>query len=589
MAGDAAIRPRYLARSVVRHPPPTASGRDDMGSSYSNVTLRGPERDRIISALQRRGRDAFVGPAENGCVVVFDEESENDPAAVAVLARELTRELGGVALGATVADDDVLYASLARDGEVLDEYDSCPGYFDGTEAPPSGGDAARLCEAFGVPGARERVEAILRAPAKEGDYVFETARHADLARALGLPGHSAGLGFEYVYQGDAGELEGEMTPVGYAAEEEPDDERGVEDLVRERLERFAPEAVAQIDAMHAAHRHPAHGYFRALAAGDAAAVRALFAGEPLLDDPFSGRVQGDAALAAHMESVRPLFAGSTTHYAPLALIETPERFVAAGQLTLASRGSVTMLPVACVCERAEGEALREIRAYYSPGILTGTRGERPPLFEPAPDLSLPDAVARHVAALAADDLDALVATYDATCLAPLPLPLFNPADAVRRQYGAMVGKGGSIVLQPCLATADAASCAVEYVTTRWDGSDVPAQAGLVVFQLRGDRICQAQVYADLGPAQVGFGAGAGAGFPGLGALSGLAGGLPGMPGGMSIDLEQVQQMMQNLQQMLGQQMGALGGGAGMFGGLESLLGGLTDDDEEEDGEEGDER
>jgi RNA polymerase sigma factor (sigma-70 family) len=45
-----------------------------MGSSYSNITLQGPERDRIIQALEARGRQAYVGPASGGFVVVFETQ-----------------------------------------------------------------------------------------------------------------------------------------------------------------------------------------------------------------------------------------------------------------------------------------------------------------------------------------------------------------------------------------------------------------------------------------------------------------------------------------------------------------------------------
>jgi hypothetical protein len=568
-----------------------------MGSSYSNLTLRGPERDRIVSALRARGRDAFVGPAENGCVVVFDEASENDPSAVAALAAELTGELGGVALGLTVHDEDIVYLSLARDGRVLDEYDSCPGYFSGDEAPPTGGDAALLCEAFCVPGARERVEEILRAPAKEGDYFYETARHADLAEALGLPEHAVSLGYEYVYQGEAEDLESELTPVGAATATSED--RDVDELERERLRRTDPDAAAWLDAMRAAQQHPAHGYFRALAAGDVTALRALFAGGPALDDPLSGRVEGEAALAAHVTAIGGYFAGATAHYAPSGLIEAAERVVATGQVVLAKRGSVVTLPVASVWDRAGAGGFTACRAYYSLGVLTGKRGERPPVLDPADGAPLPDVITRHLQALAADDVAALIATYDRTCLSPLGLPFFDPEDTVRRHYGAMLGQDGSVVLQPCTVTADEASCAVEYVATRWDGSDVPAQAGLALYKLREGRICQVQVYADLAPEPEGMDSQAGFGFEGIGSLmSGLTGGVPG--GGAPLDMAQLQQMMEGVQQMLSEQIGRPGGasalfeslgqlgglgGAGGFGDLLAGLQGLEDDDDDEEEEE----
>ena len=60
----------------------------------------------------------------------------------------------------------------------------------------------------------EAVERILRAPWKEGDYEFESARLYDLAEALGLPDYAVGVGYNYIYQGDEEELEDELLHVG---------------------------------------------------------------------------------------------------------------------------------------------------------------------------------------------------------------------------------------------------------------------------------------------------------------------------------------------------------------------------------------
>lgn len=45
-----------------------------MGSFYTNYTLRGPGQPAVLAALA--GRSAFVTPARDGRVVVFDQESD---------------------------------------------------------------------------------------------------------------------------------------------------------------------------------------------------------------------------------------------------------------------------------------------------------------------------------------------------------------------------------------------------------------------------------------------------------------------------------------------------------------------------------
>lgn len=604
-----------------------------MGASYSNITLHGPERDRIIQALEARGRQAYVGPATGGVVVVFDEQSDDDPDVGAELARELTGELKGVALVATVHDDDIFLYSLVRDGQVVDEYNSAPGYFDGGDAPPEGGDAALLASVFGA-GNQAAVERVLRHPAKSGDYMYETARHADLFEVLGLPEHAVGAGFGYIYQGDEEDLEPELARVGFG-DDEAEGPGAQMDLLQRRITRVpgGAEMMAQMEAAAEKLRGPAHGYFPALLAGDAAAVRALFEGEPVLDDPVSGRVEGAAAVDAHVAAAHARFAGGRVSYMGTGLAESPERVIAHGQLTGQVAGDVVMLPCACVWERGPGGGFRELRAYWSPAGLKAQRGERAPILPPQPGLPLPEPVGTHLAALAADDLPGVLGTYDPTCLAPVPVPWLDPEDTVRRQYGAQVGEQGAVVLTPCVVTEAEATCAVEFVTTKWDGADVPAQAGLAIYELRGGKVCQVHVFGDLAPSPAaGLGAlgamgggmgmggmggfdmgamGAMGGMPGLGGMGGLAGGMPGLEG-MQLSPEQMQEamdeamrllssgnmgdIMKNLQQMMGGMQGMPGGlnGFGIEGvpgtpGMEALFanfGGMDAagwDDEEDDG------
>ena len=93
---------------------------------------------------------------------------------------------------------------LYQNGELADEYDSAPGYFDAQAEPsdPAGGDAEKLCAAFGA-SAIVDVENILRKSAFDDDgYTFEVERHADLVRALGIPSFGVGSGFRSVSEGE---------------------------------------------------------------------------------------------------------------------------------------------------------------------------------------------------------------------------------------------------------------------------------------------------------------------------------------------------------------------------------------------------
>jgi hypothetical protein len=159
-----------------------------MGGFYTNYTLRGPSQKAVAGALA--GRKAMVSPESSGCVVAYDEASDDqDGEAIAALASHLSGTLRCPVLAVLDHDDDILWYQLYENGKLTDEYDSTPGYFDPSAEPsaPAGGDAQRLCCAFGATDVAD-VEAILRKSSFDDDgYVFAHERHADLVRALGIP------------------------------------------------------------------------------------------------------------------------------------------------------------------------------------------------------------------------------------------------------------------------------------------------------------------------------------------------------------------------------------------------------------------
>ncbi len=168
-----------------------------MGNFYTNYMLRGPSQQAVAKAIV--GRKAVVTPAQNECVVVFDEQSdEQDQEVIGNLAAHLSGQFQCPVLAILNHDDDILWYQLYNNGTLSDQYDSSPGYFDPTAEPstPAGGDAARLSAAFCStdPAALEN---ILRKSSYDDDgYTFECERHADLMNALGLPKYGVGTAYE---------------------------------------------------------------------------------------------------------------------------------------------------------------------------------------------------------------------------------------------------------------------------------------------------------------------------------------------------------------------------------------------------------
>ena len=169
-----------------------------MGSFYVNYTVRCADQAAVARSL--KGRSAYVTPARDGKLVVTDEAAETQELdAVREVGELLSRSLKTTVLAVLNHDDDMLWCGLFDHGRLADEYNSAPGYFDGGVDPPAGGDARKLCAAFGRPGSEKEVESVLR----KGDYVLAMERHVDLIKALGLPDFAVGCGFSYV---EAGEL-----------------------------------------------------------------------------------------------------------------------------------------------------------------------------------------------------------------------------------------------------------------------------------------------------------------------------------------------------------------------------------------------
>lgn len=174
-----------------------------MGNFYTNYTLAGPSQREVVEALA--GRSAIVTPSQGGCVVVFDEQSDTqDKQVITSLAARLSQCLACPVLAVLNHDDDILWYQLYSSGELTDEYDSSPGYFDpmAESAIPVGGDAFKLCSAFGASDI-STVENVLRKPSYGDDgYTFAFERHADLVRALGITAYSVGAGYDYVADGE---------------------------------------------------------------------------------------------------------------------------------------------------------------------------------------------------------------------------------------------------------------------------------------------------------------------------------------------------------------------------------------------------
>lgn len=169
-----------------------------MGNFYVNYTIGSSDALAVAKALS--GRRAYVTSVPGQPIVAFDEAADSqEEGMVKGLGCHLSEVLGTPVLGVLNHDDDILWCGLFESGQCVDEYDSSPDYFnpEGEPRGPEGGDASKLCQAFGSNN-RDAVEDILR----NDNYVFACERHEALVKALALPAFSVASSFAYISQGE---------------------------------------------------------------------------------------------------------------------------------------------------------------------------------------------------------------------------------------------------------------------------------------------------------------------------------------------------------------------------------------------------
>ena len=161
------------------------------------------------------------------------------------------------------------------------------------------------------------------------------------------------------------------------------------------------------------------------------------------------------------------------------------------------------LPVAIVADKGLGGKIDELRMYYSNWPLSGRHANRPPLLQPDPDLREPDVVAGYQRALAAGDVDAVVAAFEPGGYAREPAGgdhVHRGLDALRAFYQRLFANGGGIELERCSLIDDGNACVLEYNVVRWGRTELPPQAGVAVY-VRGEsgKLAAARVYDDVDP------------------------------------------------------------------------------------------
>jgi SnoaL-like domain len=245
-------------------------------------------------------------------------------------------------------------------------------------------------------------------------------------------------------------------------------------------------------------------YIELLQEGDAKGIAREFAGEPVIHDPRSGRVAGREALERFVAETSVWLDEHSARGMLIAATKNEQREVQEWVVNLDIGEDGWNLPIAVVLDRAPG-GIGEMRVYHSLWPLTGSHKVRPPLLTGDPSIALEGAPGDYQRALAAGDVEGILASYepDATTREPSGGPYsYVGADNIRKIYTMMFSNGGGIPLEFCTATDDGTACAIEYNAVRWGRTEIPPQAGVAVYvRGRTGRLAAARIYDDVEPPQ----------------------------------------------------------------------------------------
>jgi hypothetical protein len=264
-----------------------------MGLFCVNFHFRTADDRSVADAMSRRGITRYqVVPPRTGWTALYEERaSEQDDRRILELGRDLSRELRVPAIAFLVHDSDIACYWLFDNGQLLDEYNSDPTYFDDTDGPPSpvGGQIDILLR-YCRPGIQQAEVAAILAEEAVQQATFADEIIYRLAEVLGIDPRLATTDYRDV-AGDSGPGGGNGT-----ADDDDDDASGAGILPMRAapVERPVRRLVFDVGSTSADARGTA--LVQAAACGDTATLDRLLAeGVPVNAEglaPFPGRKPG---------------------------------------------------------------------------------------------------------------------------------------------------------------------------------------------------------------------------------------------------------------------------------------------------------
>ncbi len=249
-------------------------------------------------------------------------------------------------------------------------------------------------------------------------------------------------------------------------------------------------------------------YYEGIMADQPDALVRSFAGEPLVNDPRVGYVEGATQMRVFAPATARWLRERDAVVVNVALTRTRTRTVEEVALQLIEgEGGRVELPVAVVTDRNPDRTIKTVRVYHSMWPLTGEHAVRPPLLPADPELHARGVVGDYQRALAEGDLESIVGTFEPDGYVREPsggaYVHRGAEEGLRGLYAQLFANGGGIRAEHCTVTDDGVRCAIEYNCVRWGVTEIPAQAGVAVYE-RGTSglLSAARIYDDVEPPAV---------------------------------------------------------------------------------------
>jgi hypothetical protein len=259
--------------------------------------------------------------------------------------------------------------------------------------------------------------------------------------------------------------------------------------------------LARRDSRTEGRADPVTQYLHAIEEGESRTLQSIWPGEIVIEDPRAGTIKDRKALQRFVRDNRARFTKLHATTEIIASTTVGRRAVVELLAHLGDKGEATAWPIAVVAESPDDESVR-FRTYCSQFPVDGRRHVRPPIL-PAVDEQPKDVVERHLKALAAGEIEAIVATFgeDGYVREPIgPHASHRGLTAVRSFFSELFGYGGGIELECTCITDDGSRCAFEYNFVHWGSHAVPPQAGIAVFERDTSGLLAAvRIYDDVEP------------------------------------------------------------------------------------------